>query len=139
MGAGREWVFGSHRATLEEPDVIRVTYEGPKTFEDARAVLEIYREVCGERPRYLIADIGRSSMDPATRKFFAAEVRPEWFLGAVYIGADLFRRVITHALTALIFFHRNRACEIRFAANEDEARAKIEAWREDRKAGRPLT
>lgn len=134
MSAGREWQFGTHRAVLEEPDIIRVTFEGPFVFEDARQVLEIYREVCGERPRYLLAEIGRSSMDSATRKYLAAEANPEWFLGVVYVGANLLLRIITNALTSLLFANHPGRYEVRFVADEAEARETIEAWRKERQA-----
>lgn len=129
MRGGTQWQFGTHRAVLEEPDLIRVTFEGPFRFEDAREVLEIYRDVCGERPRYLVADIGRSSMDAATRKYFGSEVDPRWFLGVVYVGADLLLRVITDALTALVFFQREQHYEVRFVDTDQEARELIRSWR----------
>jgi hypothetical protein len=137
MNVGRAWEFGSHRLVLEAPDLLRVTFNGPMTFEDARAVVEIYRQVCGERPRYLVADIGRSSMDAATRKFLGTEARPEWFLGVVFIGADVLLRIVTKALLAVIFFNKANAYAVRFVATAVEAEAIIARWREEGRSHGP--
>lgn len=134
MNAGREWQFGNHRAVLEEPDIIRVTFNGPMVFEDAHRVLAIYREVCAERPLYLVADIGRSSLDAATRKYLGAELRPEWFLGVVYVGANLMLRVITNGMISLVHFRRGSTYDIRYVADEEGAQKTLEAWRKEHAA-----
>jgi hypothetical protein len=131
----REWQFGTHRAHLEEPDIIRVTFKGPMEFDDARALLGIYREVCPERPRYLFADIGASSMNAATRKYLGTELRTEWFLGVVYVGANLLLRIISDALTShVLFSNRQRELDVRFVATEAEGRAVLETMRRERQA-----
>ena len=113
-------------------DLLRIHFKGPMNFEDARQVLPIFREVWSQRPRYFVADISESALDAATRKHLGAEVQPEWFLGAVFVGANLMLRILTNALNSLIQFHRGSDIPMRFVANEAEAFEVIEAWRAQR-------
>jgi hypothetical protein len=61
--------------------------------------------------------------------------RTEWFLGVVYVGANLLLWIISDALTShVLFSNRKSELEVRFVATEAEGRAVLETMRRERQA-----
>jgi hypothetical protein len=132
MTTRREWTFGSHRATLVGEDVLSVVFDGPTTLADAEAAIPVYREAASTRPVFLVADISRSSLDAQARKFLADNIKPEWFKGVLYVGANVMLRTISKALSVMVLFNAKTQYDVRFVATHADADEQIAKWREER-------
>lgn len=121
MSLIKEWMFGTHSARWEEPDLLRVTWRGSTRVEDVDSVLAILREVAAERPIFVISDVTRSTIDKAAREHMSQSLRAEWFHGLIYVGADALQRAITKAIVIALYFTGKWRVDVEFAATEEEA------------------
>jgi hypothetical protein len=121
MSLIKEWTFGTHSARWEEPDLLRVTWQGPARVEDVDSVLAILEEVAAERPIFVISDVSKSTIDKAAREHMSQSLRAEWFHGLIYVGADALQRAITKAIVIALYFTGKWRVDVEFAATEEEA------------------
>jgi hypothetical protein len=121
MSLIKEWTFGTHSARWEEPDLLRLTYRGPTHVEDVHRTVEIFQEVAAEQPIFVISDISGSTIDKAARECFTQHLRPEWFHGLIYVGADALQRAITKAIMVALYITGRWKVDMEFAESEEEA------------------
>ncbi len=121
MSLIKEWTFGTHTARWEEPDLLRVKWQGPTRVEDVDSVLAILGEVAAERPIFVISDVSHSTIDKAARERMSQSLRAEWFHGLIYVGADALQRAITKAIVIALYFTGKWRVDVEFAATEEEA------------------
>jgi hypothetical protein len=121
MSLRKEWTFGTHSAHWEAPDLLRLTWRGPTRIEDVDSVLAIFAEAAAERPIFVISDVSRSTIDKQAREHFSENLRPEWFHGLIYVGADALQRAITKAIVIALYFTGKWRVDIEFADTEVEA------------------
>lgn len=121
MSLIKEWTFGTHSARWEEPDLLRVKWQGPTRVGDVDSVLAILQEVAAERPIFVISDVTRSTIDKAAREHLSQNLRAQWFHGLIYVGADALQRAITKAIVIALYFTGKWRVDVEFAATEEEA------------------
>lgn len=129
MTERKEWTFGTHKAQLEDPDVLVIRFSGPVTLEDAKAAIELHREIGSKTPFFLLADISASSLGAEARKYMADNALPAWYRGVVYVGANFLLRTISKSLTLMVLFNGSTNYELSFVATELEGRSLITRWR----------
>jgi hypothetical protein len=122
MTAPREWAFGTHRATFEPPDLVVAWFHGTCRLEDAQRAIDIYREVGSQQPFFLIVDTTYATLDKEARDYLTQNVRPEWLLGVVYVGAGLVQRAVTKALAIALSATGKWTIDFLFARTLEEAR-----------------
>lgn len=130
-----EWAFGAHRARFEAPDTLWVTFDGPTTEEDVGWVTGVFREVAARQPFFAGIDISRSTIGAEARKLLINGIRPEWFLGVAYLGANLIQRTLARAIVFAVFYERQEVVA-EFLPDEAAARAWFAARRAERAASR---
>ncbi|WP_224245476.1 hypothetical protein [Hyalangium gracile] len=134
MAVRREWTIGSHRAHFEEPDLLVMKYNGKFNLEEARLVVELYREVGTQRPFFLLADITGAEIASDARKHLTDQIKPEWFRGIVYAGASPVMRAVGKAMAVTFYFTGKWSTPFEFTATAEEARALIARLREKQQA-----
>ncbi|WP_224247637.1 hypothetical protein [Hyalangium gracile] len=135
MAERREWMFGTHRAWLEPPDILWVKYSGPSTLEHTRTLVDIVR-VLGEQQRlFLVIDVAGSSMAAENRSYFTDQARPEWFRAVIYLGAGPSQRAMAKGLIVRLLFTGRWDAQFEFADTEAEVRTLITRLREPRPEG----
>ena len=123
MPQPREWSFGTHRAWFEPPDVLWMKIRGPTSLQDAILILEIYREVGGHQPVFLVTDLTEATtVDLEARDHVSWNFRMEWFRAAIYIGAGLMQRAVASSMTFLHSLTGKAAHPQHFVSTENEAR-----------------
>ncbi|MCP3169379.1 SpoIIAA family protein [Myxococcus qinghaiensis] len=134
----REWKYGAHRVRIEPPDIAVATFEGPITMDDVKRTSEIYKEVYEHiGPYYILAEIGRSQIEAAGRRYLSENNRSEWFKGCVYVGADIVQQTFGKAISLAMLFTGKSSFETTFVKTLDDARAWVlqNRARSQRKAG----
>ncbi|WP_224367738.1 hypothetical protein [Hyalangium versicolor] len=134
MGNQREWVFGKHKAHLEGTDVLLVKMGGPVGADDARALIAIYQELSAVQPFFAIMDVSGFVANADARKVFTQELRQEWFLGMVFVGASMVEKAVTKAMTVALYLAGKWKMEFLYTDTTDQARATIGELRNKRLA-----
>ncbi|NMO21408.1 STAS/SEC14 domain-containing protein [Pyxidicoccus fallax] len=134
-----ELKFGAHNAHFEPPDTLVVSFNGLINMDDVKRTSQLYRETFERHGQYYcIADIGRSQIDNAGRKYLSDNGRSEWFHAVIYVGADVVQRTFGKAIALAMLFTGKTSFETVFVATLDEARAWVTQHRStaaQRKAG----
>ncbi|HSP81541.1 MAG TPA: STAS/SEC14 domain-containing protein [Myxococcaceae bacterium] len=131
MTARREWTFGNNRVDFEPPDLVVARFNGAMNLEEAERTIEIYRELGTRGPFFLISDVSDASMDKEAREYLTQNVRTEWLLGVVYVGAGLVQKAATKAMTFAVYLTGGANMDFLFASTEEEARALYERKRQE--------
>jgi hypothetical protein len=121
MSVIKEWTFGTHHARRESADLLRFTYQGPTRVEDVDNALAICREMAAEGPIFVISDVSQSFIEKESRERFSQRLRPEWFHGLVYVGADTLQRAIIKAIVVALYLAGDSPVDVEFAETEEEA------------------
>ncbi|HEX8435159.1 hypothetical protein [Archangium sp.] len=126
MTPPREWTIGTHSARFEPPDVLWMKIRGATSLQDAVSVLELYREVGGQRPFFLVTDLREAtSVDLKARDHVSWNLRMEWFRGGIYIGAGVLQRAVASSMTFLHSLTGKESRPQHFVSTEEEARSLI--------------
>jgi hypothetical protein len=133
MPIKKEWSFGAHRAHLESPDVLVMTFNGPTTFDETKSMVEIYAEVGSQRPVFLIADVSTTTTDARMRDYISKNVKTEWFHTVIYTGVGFVQKAAAKALAIALYLSGKWKADIEFVGTEQEARAIIERKRQKMK------
>lgn len=131
MTAQREWTFGTNRVCFEPPDLVVASFVGHTGLEEARRLIHIYKELGTQRPFFLIVDVAESTIDKAARDYLTQNLRLEWLLGVVYVGAGLVQKAATKAMALAVYFTGKSNLDFLFAQTEAEARALYERKRRE--------
>jgi hypothetical protein len=123
MTTQRDWSFGQHTARFEPPDLVLAKFKGPTNLNDAKRAIEIYKEVAAKGQFFLIVDVSESEIDKAAREHLTQNVRTEWLLGVVYVGAGFVQKAATKAITLAFYASGKTTVDFLFANSEEEARA----------------
>ncbi|WP_164017898.1 hypothetical protein [Pyxidicoccus trucidator] len=126
----REWVFGTHRAHFEEPDVLFVDFSGPTVLEDAKRLLSIVQEVAADQgPVFVILDIDGSTIDKPAREAFSQLANPEWLRGVVYVGTNRLQMASAKAVAFGLYLTGKLKGDVEFVSSGQTARELIERKR----------
>ena len=123
MTTQREWTFGEHRARFEPPDLVGARFKGATNLQDAKKAIEIYKEVASKGQFFLIVDVSESEIDKPAREHLTQNVRIEWLLGVVYVGAGFVQKAATKAIALAFYAAGKTTVDFLFANTEEEARA----------------
>jgi hypothetical protein len=135
MSIQREWKFGTHQARFEEPDTLWVSIQGDTSLKDATALSELYAEVGGKGPFYVVTDLREATtVDAEAREHVSKSINPAWFLGSIYIGAGFLHRTVAKSLSLMHYLTGRLTFELHFVSNEEEARALLARERGKRSA-----
>ncbi|MBZ4422690.1 STAS/SEC14 domain-containing protein [Myxococcus sp. RHSTA-1-4] len=119
-----ELKYGEHHAHFEPPDTLVATFNGLISLDDVKRTSQLYRETFERHGQYYcIADIGRSQIDTAGRRYLSDNGRSEWFHAVIYVGADMVQRTFGKAIALAMLFTGKSSFETVFVATLDEARA----------------
>lgn len=125
-----EWKIGTHTAWFEPPDALWLKVRGITTQEDAIALLEVYREVGGQQPVFLITDLTEATfVDMKARDHIAWNTRVEWLRGSIYIGGGLMQKAVANSMTFLHSITGSASVSLHFVSTEREARALLDKER----------
>jgi hypothetical protein len=130
--------YGAHHAHFEPPDILVATFSGLINMDEVKRTSELYKETYERHGQYYcIADIGRSSIETAGRRYLSDNGRSEWFHAVIYVGADVVQRTFGKAIALAMLFTGKSSFETVFVENLDEARAWVAQHRANRqrKAG----
>lgn len=95
LPALREWKIGPHTVIFEPPELLRLIYQGNLTLEQARALVEIYRELVRTRPVDILGDMSAADpLAPEVQRYLGETLRTEWFRISVYFGARLVHKAL---------------------------------------------
>lgn len=125
----REWVFGTHRAHFEEPDVLCVDFTGPTGLEDAKRLLSIVQEVAVKGPVFVVLDIDGSTIDKPAREHFSQLSNPDLLRGVVYVGANRLQMASAKAVAFALYLTGKLKGDVEFVASGQAARELIERKR----------
>jgi hypothetical protein len=135
MSIQREWKFGTHQARFEEPDTLWVRIEGDTSLKDSTALAELYAEVAGKGPFYVVTDLREATtVDAEAREHVSKNIHPTWFLGSIYIGAGFLHRAVAKSLSLMHYLTGRLTFELHFVSTEEEARALLARERDKRSA-----
>jgi hypothetical protein len=123
MTTHREWTFGEHTARFEPPDLVVAKFKGATNLQDAKRATEIYREVAAKGQFFLIVDVSESEIDKQAREHLTQNVRTEWLLGVVYVGAGFVQKAATKAIALAFYASGKTTVDFLFANTPEEARA----------------
>ncbi len=132
MTAQREWTFGNNQVDFEPPDLVVARFNGAMNLEEAERTIEIYRDLGTREPFFLISNVSDSSMEKEAREYLTQNMRTEWLLGVVYVGAGLVQKAATKAMTFAVSLTGGTNMDFLFAGTEEEARALYERKRQER-------
>ena len=118
----REWVFGTHRAYFEEPDLLVMKFVGPAKVEDSRKVLEICEAVGTKQPVFVISDVSNATIEKDARELLVQHAKAEWFRGHIYLGTGPLQRAGAKALMLALYFTGKWTVDVDFAESERVAR-----------------
>jgi hypothetical protein len=130
--------YGTHHAHFEPPDTLVATFTGLISMDDVKRTAALYKETFERQGQYyVIADIGRSQIDTAGRRYLSDHGRSEWFHAVLYVGADVVQRTFGKAIALAMLYTGKTSFETVFVPTVDEARAWIvqDRARRQRKAG----
>ncbi|WP_309888253.1 hypothetical protein [Archangium sp.] len=135
MSIQREWKFGTHEARFEEPDTLWVKIQGDTSLKDATALSELYGEVGGRGPFYVVTDLREATtVDAEAREHVSKNINPGWFLGSIYIGAGFLHRAVAKSLSLMHYLTGRLTFELHFVSTEEEARVLLARERNKRSA-----
>jgi hypothetical protein len=133
MSQQEELKFGAHQAHFEPPDTLVVQFNGLINLDDVKRTAELYKETYERHGQYYcIADIGRSQIETAGRRYLSDNGRSEWFHAVIYVGADVVQRTFGKAIALAMLYTGKTSFETIFVPTLDEARA----WVTQHRAGR---
>ncbi len=121
----REWQVGPHRAHFEDPDVLIVRMSGPTSLENARGLVEVYREVGTRQPMFCVLNVKDSPVSADARKYFTQQLRSEWYHAIIFVGAGVLERAMGKAMTVAFYFTNKWTAEFLYADTEEQARGLI--------------
>lgn len=130
--------YGAHHAHFEPPDTLVATFVGLINMDEVKRTSQLYRETFERHGQYyVIADIGRSQIDTAGRRYLSDNGRSEWFHAIIYVGADIVQRTFGKAIALAMLYTGKTSFETVFVQTPEEARAWIvqDRARRQRKAG----
>ena len=123
MAEEREWKRGAQQARLEAPDMLWMEFQGPVSYECCAWAVNLLRELAGQLPVIVVADVtGSTTMDPEGRRYASEHMEPEWFVAVIYIGARLIHRAVDKGISLVQYLRGMKAPPVYFASNEVEAR-----------------
>jgi hypothetical protein len=135
MTAPREWTIDTHLVRFEHPDNLFVKIHGDVSTEAVRQLADICRDVAAKQPFYLIADLAHvGAVSSEARNYASKHIRPDWYLGVAYIGANLITKAAAKGLAIGLYLTGKSSFDIVFVANEDEARVALAKQRTKRGA-----
>ena len=129
MAEQREWVFGTHRAHFEEPDVLLVDFNGAVVLEDAKRVISLLLEVATQGPVFIVVDIDNSTIDKAARDCFSKETSPERLRGVIYVGSHRLQMASAKAVAFALYLTGKLKGDVDFVTTMKAAREIIERKR----------
>ncbi|ABF87530.1 hypothetical protein MXAN_7296 [Myxococcus xanthus DK 1622] len=120
----RDWQCGAHRAHFEEPDTLVAEFNGLITLEEVKEVVTLYQQTATDHGQYyLIADIGRSQLEAAGRRYMSEKASSDWYHAILYVGADIVMQTFVKAIALALLFTGKSTFETVFVKTQDEARA----------------
>jgi len=120
----REWKCGAHRARFEEPDTLVAVFTGPIDLDEVKQTVALYEETATQHGQYyLIADIGRSSLEASGRRYMSEKARSDWFHAILYVGADIVMQTFVKAIALALLFTGRSTFETVFVKTQEEAHA----------------
>jgi hypothetical protein len=131
----REWKVGSTTLRFEPPDLLWMTHQGEFSMQDARDVVDIFRELGTSRPFILVGDLRQapSGIQDVSR-YISEQVKPEWFLGSIYLGARLAQKAAAKGILVVSLLEENARQEVldslHFVSTLEEVHALIARIRE---------
>jgi hypothetical protein len=133
MTAPREWTIDTHLIRFEHPDNLYVRIDGDVSTEAVRQLADICRDIAARQPFYLVADLTHvGTVSSEARQHASKHIRPDWYLGVAYIGANLITKAAAKGLAVALYITGKTSFDIAFVANETEARAALEKQRAKR-------
>jgi hypothetical protein len=133
MTIRHEWKFGTHSAHFEQPDILWVRIRGETTLQDAISLTELYGEVGGKSPFFVVTDLTEAtSVESEAREHVSKSINPSWFLGSIYIGAGFVQKAVAKSLAFVHAMTGKLTFDMHFVATEQEAREFIARERAQR-------
>ena len=132
MISSREWSFGNHRARFESPDVLFFYLNGAIRLEDARAIIDIYREVTARGPLFTVGEVSNTSSDKEARAYLGKHLEPKWFQGSALIGAGLLQQAAIKSILVTLYLTTQWDLFPEFVDSEARARAFVARKRAER-------
>ncbi|HLM42401.1 MAG TPA: hypothetical protein VK458_00980 [Myxococcaceae bacterium] len=84
---------------FEPPDLLWAEFRGEYSLEDAKRLVDIYRELGTSRPFFMVADLREVTTIPEEiRRYLSEHADPKWILGVIYVGARLAHRATVKGL-----------------------------------------
>lgn len=127
---------GSHTATREEPDVLRIRLSGPLHADEARVLVQADRALWRERGYSLVLLDARqaSSFDAAARQaaFDEAKQDPGYLGTTAVFGLSSTLRVLLNLIANALRLLKDQDDELRCFVHEADARAYLKARRSPR-------
>jgi len=125
MSAHRVWKIGTHEATMESPNLLRLRFRGATSLEDCIRLTELYQEVSRQQPFVLVADMREgTTSDAEGRRYISEHFKSKWFVDAVFIGTRLVNKASLKGL-ALVHHqdpsHDDPWQRFHFVSSEEEA------------------
>ena len=120
----REWKCGAHRARFEEPDTLAADFSGLISLEEVKQTVTLYEDTYKQKGQYyLIANIGRSSLEAAGRRYMSEKASSDWYHAIIYVGADIVMQTFVKAIALALLFTGKSTFETVFVKTPEEARA----------------
>lgn len=127
MSEQRMWTVGDTSVRFEAPDLVWVKTAGRATLEDAKGLLDIYRELGEQQPILIVADMSAATtLDKEGGRYLSEHFRPEWIQGSIYIKARLLHRAISKGIALAAYLtgrtDENALHKVHFVDSEAQAR-----------------
>lgn len=135
----REWRLGANVLRFESPDILWADLHGETSLEQARDLVEIYRELGTSRPFFLVLDVRDAVLlahEP--RRYISENASPEWALGMIYVGARLAHKAVARGILLAAYLtgraEKSELAKVHFVSTFDEASALIDRLRSRQQA-----
>jgi|GEM_PF-1174215 len=122
----REWTLGAQKLRFEPPDTFWVEFQGKVSLEEARLLVDVYRERGTSAPFFVVVDLrGVPRMDEEVQRYFSDHAEPAWLLGNVLIGARLAHKAAAKGVLLAAWLtgraERHELSKVHFASSLAEA------------------
>lgn len=95
----REWRLGANVFRFEPPDILWADLHGETSLEQARDLVEFYRELGSSRPFFLVLDVRDAiPLGQEPRRYLSEHASSEWVLGMIYVGARLVHKAVARGI-----------------------------------------
>jgi hypothetical protein len=122
----REWRLGANVFRFEPPDILWADLHGETSLEQARELVELYRELGTSRPFFVVLDMRDAvPLGQEPRRYLSENADTGWVLGIIYVGARLAHKAVARGIMLAAYMtgraDKSELAKVHFVSTHGEA------------------